>query len=613
MQYSYLKQFGIIFSAVLVILTGCCLVFAKDVPIELLLERQFVEVGDVIELRLLIKNTQNVPAPILPKIEGFKSQYLGPSTKVSIVNGRSSSSITHRYRLVAIKTGVVTLGPFSFSHKGNTYTSNTRQIEVVDRGQGAQQGRAYLPQQDSESNIEGRLNGRIFVMLSAAKTKVYINERIPITVKLYVNSLSVRDIQYPLFEGQGFIKEAFGTPHQYTESLKAMLYDVVEFRTWVYPTKTGQITIGPSKIKCNIISRTKRTQSKSGFGNFFEDSFFSDFFTRLQVYSHEAVSAELLLDIMAFPEKGKPDNFKGAVGDFSMQVKAAPLDLKAGDPITLTIDISGSGNFDSVQNPVLTSAKQFKVYAPQTREEKKAKRFEQVLIPLQETIQNIPEITFSFFNPQKEKYINLKQDAIPIVVGAADYQGGKIIESNGIKGAAPTHVLGTDIVYIKEEMGRIKSKGINLYKRRIFLMLVLLPMVLLLGSVIWQRQQERLSTDVSYARKLRAPKIAKLKLKKAKEYLNKGNAEEFYEQTFKTLQEYLGHRFNRPSAGITAEVVDELLATEGLDAEVAVKLKSCFAECDIARYAAARLNDQKMKATLSILEKSIDYLERQKK
>ena len=144
-------------------------------------------------------------------------------------------------------------------------------------------------------------------------------------------------------------------------------------------------------------------------------------------------------------------------------------------------------------------------------------------------------------------------------------------------------------------------------------MLVLLPMVLLLGSVIWQRQQERLSTDVSYARKLRAPKIAKLKLKKAKEYLNKGNAEEFYEQTFKTLQEYLGHRFNRPSAGITAEVVDELLATEGLDAEVAVKLKSCFAECDIARYAAARLNDQKMKATLSILEKSIDYLERQKK
>jgi len=75
------------------------------------------------------------------------------------------------------------------------------------------------------------------------------------------------------------------------------------------------------------------------------------------------------------------------------------------------------------------------------------------------------------------------------------------------------------------------------------------------------------------------------------------------------LQEYLGHRFNRPSAGITAEVIDELK----LHKKIAENFKACFSDCDLARYAAEQFNKEKMARTLSNLEESIDYLERRKR
>lgn len=389
---------------------------------------------------------------------------------------------------------------------------------------------------------------------------------------------------------------------------------MVEFTTWLYPTKAGQVKIGPAKLKCNIVSRGQKAQEKKGLDSFFDDSFFSDFFSRLQVYPKEVASAELLLYAMELPEKDKPNNFSGAVGDFQMQVKAAPLKLKAGDPITLNMEVSGSGNFDSVQSPLLSNEEKFKVYTAQSQEESGIKRFEQVIIPLKANINEIPEITFSFFNPQAQKYVTLKQPPIAIEVSAAVDQGLKVIEGRtDTQGVALTHVLGTDIIYIKEESGTFRVKGKNIYNSRIFVIMQLLPLILFCGAVVFQKRRERLSADVSYARKLRAPKIARINIKKAKEYLLHRKTAEFYDVVFKTLQEYLGHRFNCPSAGITAEVVEELITGKGLDAVAASSLRRCFGECDIARYATAQLDAEAMEKTLGILEEVIDYLERNKK
>ncbi len=613
MSFIKIKIAGIILGIIAGMFFLTSLVFAKEIPIKLQLDRELVEVGDILQLRLLINNMQNVPAPKLPEIDGFKSQYLGPSTKVSIINGRATSSITHRYRLVAMKTGLFTLGPFSFTHQGDNYTTNIKQIKVVARGQGAQQAKASLLEQSQGIAAGETLSGKIFLIIAAEKTGAFVNERFALTVKLYVNRLSVRDIKYPLLEGVGFIKEDFTSPRQYRENIGGVLYDIVEFKTCLYPTKAGQVTIGPARIKCNIVSHERRKQGTRALDRFLDDSFFSGFFGRLYVYPREITSAEFLLDVKDLPQEGKPEQFSGAVGDFKMKVKASPLKLNAGDPITLNMEISGKGNFDSVQSPVLSKKENFKVYTPQAKEEGGMKRFEQVIIPQKESIREIPEIVFVFFNPKTKEYVSLRQPSIAIEVSASEDAGLKMVEGpSAAQVAAPTHVLGTDIIYIKEDIGKILAKEKHFYNNRGFLMLQLLPLMLFGAAVIFQRRRERLSTDISYARKLRAPKIAREKIKKAKEYLTQAKTAEFYDQIFKTLQEYIGHRFNRPSKGITAEVVEELILNKGLNTEAASKLKRCFAECDTARYAPAQLDTAAMEQTLGVLEEVIDYLERNK-
>jgi hypothetical protein len=108
------------------------------------------------------------------------------------------------------------------------------------------------------------------------------------------------------------------------------------------------------------------------------------FLGRVQLYSKEVRSPELALTILPFPEPDRPREFNGAVGQFQMEASGSPTEVKAGDPITLIMKISGTGNFDSVQSPQLISAEGFKVYNAEARTTDNGKTFEQVIIPLSE-------------------------------------------------------------------------------------------------------------------------------------------------------------------------------------------------------------------------------------
>jgi hypothetical protein len=48
------------------------------------------------------------------------------------------------------------------------------------------------------------------------------------------------------------------------------------------------------------------------------------------------------------PEEGRPDNYSGAVGQFVFDVKVKPTEVALGDPITITLQITGEGNVDSI-------------------------------------------------------------------------------------------------------------------------------------------------------------------------------------------------------------------------------------------------------------------------
>ena len=105
---------------------------AKELKFQLLVDRNIIYLGQSAQLSFQFEGSRDIPALDLAAIKGFQTRYSGPSSRMSIVNGRMTSSITHIYRLVPIKTGKFKIGPFYIDHEGNKYSSNEIMVEVLD-------------------------------------------------------------------------------------------------------------------------------------------------------------------------------------------------------------------------------------------------------------------------------------------------------------------------------------------------------------------------------------------------------------------------------------------------------------------------------------------------
>lgn len=107
------------------------------------------------------------------------------------------------------------------------------------------------------------------------------------------------------------------------------------------------------------------------------------------------------------PTTGRPSDFSGAVGQLSIQVQAAPLDVAVGDLVTLTMRIVGTGDLDRVSAPRVEVGPQFKAYEmkevpPRPGETERV--FEQIVVPQSTNATVLPPISFTYFDTASGTY-----------------------------------------------------------------------------------------------------------------------------------------------------------------------------------------------------------------
>ena len=586
--------------------------YANDVPMEAAVDSDRVSLGQSIRLDLIFNGIKTISAPDVRNIEGFDVQYIGPSSRVLSINGRTSISITHMYNLYAIKAGKYTLGPFSLSYDSDNYVSNQVNVEVTagttSKAPSSQPSRPPVTYDDS-----GRLTDRVFLVMMPEKATAYINEIVPIHIKLYVNRVSIRDIQYPEFNQKDFSVTGFNTkPTQRRELLNDVGYEVVDFTTYVYANRAGNFTLEPAKARCNVMVQKKNRISFKGFRGLLDDDDFAGFFGGYEIYPLEVESEKVPISILPLPAAGKPSSFNGSVGNFNFEVSASPTKVNIGDPITVSMKITGEGNFDTVMPPDIDVKDKFKVYEPELFKKENFRGFDEIVIPLEQSITEVPPIEFSFFDPRVNKYTTITSKAIPVTVTEAK-GGAKPFVAGGSPGTVKSfrdETFGRDIIYIKNSPGHLGRREASLLDNKFFLFLNAIGGILFIGLLINYRKKERLEKDVKYARRLLAPKVAKKHLKEAGSLLKKGNTEAFYEAVFKILQSYLGNKFHLPTHGITITIVDDVLKAKGAKEEILEKLKNVFNECDLARYASSEFNKEGMSKTFKSVSEILDYFER---
>jgi len=585
---------------------------SKEVKVVISVDKNRVEVGSHIRLTVGVEGAFDTDIPELSMPESFSLMF-GPSvsTQTSIINNVVKVFRGFMYGFSPREKGQFEIGPVTLEYKGKTYTSNSINIEVIDRT-------PFEGVIDEESDTSGQrvdINKMVFVELTTDKAEAYIYEEIVQSFKLYFQKgLPIDDLDYVAASTKSFLAEKLGDERRYEEVRDGILYNVIELRTALFPLVSGKIEIPPASFKCNIIIRQQRNR-----GSLF-DEFMGGGGRR---YPVERSTEPVKLMIKPLPVIDRPEDFTGAVGKYTMDVLAKPTKVKVGDPITLTINIRGEGNIQTIGEPLLApdGMKNFKAYDFEAKVTitdrgygiKGEKLFNKVIEPQSEDSDVIPGISFSYFDPELEKYETLTYAPTPIEVEHSEIE---IPIHLSVEGAGMTKgqvkILTKDILPIMSDLYSFENQGSAIYKRPFILAIIfVIPILIVVACIYVQRQRELLHTDVGYARKKRAMAHAQKHLSNARELLQLDNPSEFYATLARTILEHIADKLNVTPASVTSDNIYDILEKRGVSNDVIKELRQCLESCDYGRFSSGQLSKAQMELTLDTSEQVIMHLEKQ--
>ncbi len=586
--------------------------YAKEVKVVISVDKNKVEIGSHIRLTVGVEGAFDTDIPKLSMPESFSLMF-GPSvsTQTTIINNVVKVFRGFMYGFSPREKGRFEIGPVTLDYKGRTYTSNSISIEVVART-------PFESIIDEKSDTSGQrvdINKMVFVELKTDKQEAYIYEEIIQSFKLYFQKgLPIDDLDYVAASTKNFLAEKLGEERRYEEVRDGILYNVIELRTALFPLVSGIIKIPSASFKCNIIIRQQRNR-----GSLF-DEFMGGGGRR---YPVERSTEPVKMTIKPLPVVGKPEGFTGAVGKYTMDVLAKPTKLKVGDPITLTINIRGEGNIQTIGEPLLApeGMKDFKAYNFEAKVTitgrghgiKGEKLFNKVIEPQSEDSGVIPGISFSYFDPELEKYKTITHAPIPIEVEHSEIE---IPIHLSVEGAGMTKgqvkILTKDILPIMSDLYSFENQRSAIYKSPFILAIVfIIPILIVVACIYVQRQRELLHSDVGYARKKRAMAHAQQHLSNARELLQLDNSSEFYAALAKTILKHIADKLNVTPAAVTSDNIYDILEKRGVSDDVIKELRQCLESCDYGRFSSGHLSKEQMESTLDTTEQVIMHLEKQ--
>jgi hypothetical protein len=558
-------------------------VTAQEISFEASVDRTRLGQSEPLQLTLSIvsdESLSHVPAPTIV-LGDFHVQGPAISTRMEMVNFSTSFTRELTYTLYAKRTGKMRLGPASIEIGGKTYRTRPIEVEIV-RGTLRNSAQRSAAAENGEFVLEDHL----FVQARSDRKRVYVGQQVTVDFDLFyrfqLHNVGFKEI--PTFAGF-WIKELFVAQQlqAHREVIEGITFNVAPLRrVALFPTSAGKHVIESMAVSCEIPARRSRR------GGLLDDFFSSDpFFGRTQ--SALLQSEKLEIEVLPLPEVGRPAEFAGAVGHFTMAANAQPTHVKAGDPVTLRVEIEGQGNMAAVKIPDIQGAEWVKIYEPKMEEEEQISNgnyggrrvFEYILIPETGGMLEIPPVRFAYFDPSAEKYLSLQ--SAPIFI----HSEGELVEDGGESyglSRKDIEAVGRDIRHIKPDVQELGG-DLPIYKSAWFWTLQAGLPLAFLALLLRQRHQRRLQGDVAYARRRRARGEAGKRLKRADELMAAGDAVAYYSEVQRAVLEFLADHLNMAAAGLTVDACEMVLRKRAVDEEVIDALRTWLARCDYARFA----------------------------
>ena len=600
---------------------------AQQFNVQTAIEKNQVFVGESFVFQIQIEGSDSPEKPDVSGISDFTVQEAGgqqnSSQSMTIINGQVSQVVKRgyifSYRLTPKREGRLVIPSISVSADGKSMA--TRPVSI----------RAIPPVESHDFKLR----------MSLFETRAYVGQPVTLTTTWYVGK-DVREFSFNVpvlgderFEVAGsdppvdpnrrdrYVRIPLGDSQIIGEkgqgSLDGKDYLTVRFKRTLIAKQAGNIALPKATVTCQTLKGYSQNRRRGSSADFFGSDFFG--MGRRAVYETAVVpSNRPALEVLDLPATGRPLGFSGLVGKYKIAAEATPREMNVGDPITLTVKISGPPYLDNVQLPPLATqsglSRDFKI--PQERAvgtaRGGAKIFTQTIRARHSEIHRIPPIELSYFDPESGRYQRAKTEAIPISVASAKIVTARDAEGLAIGGSVQTELEslegGIAANYEDFDALQVQAYGPAAWLHSVgWASLIFLPPLSyggLLAFVVFARRRD---SDPG-PRLARQAFRALSKDLKAVEKIPSGTATEQDTALLRALRRYLGDRLGLAPRALTFADVEQRLAARNVDPELIRTLNSLFDRCEAGRYAGGALSGRTGPETARQMREAAEKLER---
>lgn len=610
--------------------------FGAEARVIATLDRVQATVGEDAFLTVRVLDGKgNIQAPEFPPILNLEIHYAGRASRMTLINGVSSSSLDFSYIVSAKKSGSYTIPALSIAVGGVNLQTQPINFEVSASGAASQPRTAStsassaLSQTVKPSNAQppAGADNRIFADAQLSKKTVYQNEQVLLNYALFTSF----DTRYEGFETEpelsGFWIEEFPMEKEVPRemvSIGGRRYIKAEIKkVALFPTSPGKYTIQPGQIKTTIKQDQKQD---SVFDDFFNDSFFNggNFFSKRE--TRLLSPRPLEIEVKALPDAGKPASFQGDVGRYQMNAVMDRGEVRQNEPVKMTLVIEGTGNVDRVNRPKIPDLKGFRTYEADSKTEVSRtqdfisgrKTFEVVFIPRDEGKMFIPPLEFSFFDPVQGVYQTLRTPNFPLTVLKGE-AGADLPDDITISGESKKkiQVEGKDIRYLETRvptqsfLQTARSVAISVLAGLNFLFLALA------GFFIYRKKHETyVSQNRSAYRYKKAKSVVMSEINALKKLVHEkdiASQTEFFNYLEKSMNQYFADKWNLSAFGTTRFEIDRRLRQEfGQKNETCQEIMDIYHLCDESRFGRGLIPESSKELALRVFEEVVGYMEKKK-
>ena len=517
-------------------------------------------------------------------VEVIAGPYTSSESSFQMVNGHtsSSSSITYTYTLYAAKSGVYNIPAAHARVGGKQISSSPAKVTVV----GSAQGRGNnSPKMHEDDNYQphmraagSAISGRdLFIKVSANKKKVYEQEPILLTYKVYT-LVDLTQLEGKMPELTGFHTQEIPLPQQksfHIERVNGKPYRTVTWSQYVmYPQMTGKMEIPSITFKGIVVQQNRSVDP-------FE-AFFNGGSGYVEV-KRNIVAPSIKIDVLPLPQK--PANFSGGVGKFNISAQLNKNELKAGDPLSLRIVVGGIGNLKLIKQPVVNFSKDWDKYDPKVTDKTKLTSnglegnmiYDILAVPRNQGHYTIPPIELTYYDTSLNQYKTIKTQSFEIEVAKGDGSRSSVVDYSKDQPK--------DIKDIKKGDAELHSVDNFFFGSVGYLMSLLIPFVAFVALLVIFRKRAIDNADLVKMKGKKANKIATKRLRQANKLMLAGKSNEFYDEVLRALWGYVGDKLNMPAEKLSRENISEKLQSHNVDDNTISKFLSAIDDCEMMRFA----------------------------